>query len=465
MQTAEKVRRVSRPSRAPHRQKRLTGTIVLGLISFAVLGIVGGAMAGDPQGYNVIGAVLVTPIIIAVTIPFLRRQTEKDGNRALLKLLVLALLVKLAGALARYFVGVGLYSSRGDAFAYHQAGISLSAAFRSGHFALGGRHFSDTSFLQILTGIVYTIIGPSILAGFIFFSWLGFIGLTLFYRAFTIAVPEGNTKRYARLVFFLPSLVFWPSSIGKESWMMFTLGIVTLGAAKLLTGQTSRGLAIVGLGTWWAGIVRPHIAALVGVSIAAGFFFRPTPPRLKSVAPIAKTAGLIVVGILTAVVVVRANHYLTTSNVDTSGGLSGVLNTVEQRTSQGGSQFHAPVFDSPARAPAAIMTVLFRPTLIEAHGGALLVAALEGTFLFLLTVWSIRGWLGALRRLRKHPFLIFALVYVGASIVALSSIGNFGILTRERTQLFPLFLMFLAIPPVAKRRPPRLLPKAAHASR
>ena len=62
-------------------------------------------------------------------------------------------------------------------------------------------------------------------AAFLVFSWLAFWGLFLFYRAFTIAVPEGRRRSYAHLVFFLPALLFWPSSIGKESWMIFALGI------------------------------------------------------------------------------------------------------------------------------------------------------------------------------------------------------------------------------------------------
>ena len=35
-------------------------------------------------------------------------------------------------------------------------------------------------------------------------------------------LPTGDHRRYALLVFFMPSLLFWPSSIGKESWMLFT---------------------------------------------------------------------------------------------------------------------------------------------------------------------------------------------------------------------------------------------------
>ena len=87
-----------------------------------------------------------------------------------------------------------------------------------------------------LTGIIYTVFRPSLPIGFLVFSWLGFLGLFWFYRAFQLAVPEGRSHTYARFVFFLPSLLFWPSSIGKEAWMMCTLGPAAFWAAKLLAG-------------------------------------------------------------------------------------------------------------------------------------------------------------------------------------------------------------------------------------
>jgi hypothetical protein len=44
-------------------------------------------------------------------------------------------------------------------------------------------------------------------------------------------------------------------------------------------------------------------------------------------------------------------------------------------------------------------------------------------------------------------------VYGLLFIVAFSSIGNFGILARERCQLLPFFLVLLAVPGVRGRRP------------
>lgn len=451
----EPVEVAKKGTRLERRRRSMAGSVIVGLLLFAILAAVGAAFAGSPDAYDTIGALVLTPVIIFATLPFLRRQAESDGDDRLYRFLAFALLVKLAGALLRYFVGTDVYQSRGDAFAYHEVGVELSGRFRSGSFDVGGRQFSDSAFLEILTGIVYTIIGPTKIGGFIFFSWLGFIGLACFYRAFTIAVPEGRKRTYARLLFFLPSLVFWPSSIGKESWMTLCIGVAALGAARLLSGKTVRGLVITGIGLWSAGIVRPHVAGLLAVSIAAGFALRPTPPRFRSIAPVAKVVSLAAVALVAGLLVVQANEFLRKSHIDTSEGIGSVLESVADRTGQGGSQYAPPIFDSPARAPAAVVTVLYRPTLIEAHNSQALASAAEGTFLLLYSVWRIRWGFAALQLMRKRSYVTFSIVLVGAFIFVLSSFSNFGLLTRERIQLLPMYLVLFSIPPLASREVPK----------
>jgi hypothetical protein len=43
--------------------------------------------------------------------------------------------------------------------------------------------------------------------------------------------------------------------------------------------------------------------------------------------------------------------------------------------------------------------------------------------------------------------MMFAFVYSVGSIIALSSLGNFGLLARQRALLFPLLLVFFVIRP------------------
>lgn len=90
-----------------------------------------------------------------------------------------------------------------------------------------------TKAITDLTAMLYSLIGPAWLGGFLVFSFVGFWGLFFFYKAFRAGLLEGDAVSYAKLVFFLPSLVFWPSSIGKEAVMMLAIGVSSFGAAKI----------------------------------------------------------------------------------------------------------------------------------------------------------------------------------------------------------------------------------------
>jgi hypothetical protein len=406
------------------------------------------AMMNRGVGYDVWSAVVVAPVLFGLALPALRAQAIREGDATLFRLLALALALKLAGAFVRFYVASEVYGGQADAKLYHDAGVALAAGFRhlDGLEALW--RTSGTEFLGTITGVVYSITGVTELGGFLVFSWLGFWGLFLFYRAFVRAVPSGRPRSYAHFIFFMPSLLFWPSSIGKESWMMFTLGIAAYGIALVLTEEVRRGIVIGAMGLWGAGMVRPHMAGLFGVALVFAAVTRPiAKEKWRELAPVAKSVMILAVALVALVLVVRTDRFLQESGIDTEGGVGTTLQDLQGRTSEGGSSFEPSIVDSPARAPFAALTVLFRPFVFEAHNGQSLLAALEGSVLLLICILRYRWIWAALKATPRTPYLVFAMAYCAMFIVAFSSFANFGLLVRERTQLYPLFLMFLAIPP------------------
>lgn len=422
-----------------------TAVLVGGLV---ILGAIGGPEAT--------GALVVGPILFAVSLPAFSRQARREGDRSIFWLLVLALLAKFIGAIVRYYVAFDVYEGVADAAAYHDHGAMIAENFQNGVFRTGLDSLTDTNFIRFLTGLVYTFVGPTGLGGFVVFSWLGFWGVYFFYRAFRLAVPEGRSRSYAKLVFFLPTLLFWPSSVGKEAWMMFALGIAAFGAARMLTGRTWRGLLVAALGLWLATIVRPHVAGIFALSLAAGYLFRRSRPELGGFATLAKIVGLMAATALAVVLVIRTDRFLEASAIQTEGGVASVLRQTSERTAQGGSEFVPSALESPARAPIAVATVLFRPFLFEVSNAQGLAASLETTFLLVLCFRRWR-WIGAaFRSIRRQPYVALAIAYTGLFILAFSAFANFGLLARERAQLFPLFLVLICIPSMsqeAERRP------------
>jgi len=420
----------------------------LALISAYVVGLF---VLMETTPYDVWGALVLAPILIAVTVPALARQAAREGDRTLFRLLLLALFLKLGGTAARHFVAFGLYGGVADAAGYHEWGARLAEQFWRGDFATGLPNLSSTHFIRFLTGLVYSVIGPTELGGFLFYSWLGFWGLFLFYRAFVITVPETRARTYARLLFFMPSLLFWPSSIGKEAWMMLTLGLACFGIAKLLRGEVMGGVLPTVLGLWLAAIVRPHVAGMVAVAAAVAVLVRRPSLELRQLAPAVKVVSLAAVLVVASVLVLRTDRFLQGAGIETEGGVTSTLEGVNERTSEGGSEFASSVVDRPMRAPIALVTVLYRPFVFEAHNTQALLSAVEAMVLLTITLLRWRSVAAALRTVRRVPYLAFVLAYSAMFVVGFSSIANFGILARQRVQLYPLFLVLLCLPTPGSR--------------
>jgi hypothetical protein len=425
------------------------GGALLGF-SFTVLGLLF-LIAAQLDGFLVVA--FLVPVLLAASWPAFTRQARRERDPTLVRLLVAALLLKLFGSLVRYWVAVAFYDSNADAFEYHRVGVDLAMRFRAGNFDTGLPSLSGTDFISFFTGITYTITGPSIFAGFLLYSWLAFGGMFYLYRAFTIAIPDGRKRSYARLLFFMPSMLYWPSSIGKEAWMLFTLGLAAFGTARLLTGRPWRGMALAGVAMWLAAIVRAHVSGMVVLGLVVAYLFARPPRRLGALGPAVKLVALAALLVVAVGLLGRTQSYLLEKGIDPQDGVTGVLAETGRRTSQGGSGFEAPSTGaSLAKLPFAAVTILFRPFLFEVHNAQAAITALESTLLLALVLARRRAIWQAVRHLRRYPYVAFILVYSALFVVAFSSIGNFGILARERTQLLPFFLVLLAVP-ASRARP------------
>jgi len=396
------------------------------------------------QSYDIAGGVLVAHVLALISVPIIFHLTRHD-ERKVRRLILAGLGAKFVGTLARYAVIYAVYGG-GDASAYHEQGTILARAFRSGDFtALSGTKLVGTRFVEIITGLVYTFTGSTRLGGFMVFSWMGFWGAYLFYRAFRIALPDADHRRYGLFVFFLPSMVFWPSSLGKDAWMTLTIGVVAYGAARLVK-RRPMGLPVIMVGVLGTAMVRPHVTIIAVGAIMTAFLLAANRSR-SFAAPLYKLVGTVALGAVLIFSAVSAQRFFKIESIDS---IAETQVRVQDRTEKG-STFDAPSVTSPAQLPLAIFTVLFRPLPFEAGNPMAFATSLEGAGLLALFVLKAPRLRNLIPR-RKAPFVTFAAVYSILFAVAFSNISNFGILARQRVQLFPLVLVALAVPTVRKRR-------------
>lgn len=393
--------------------------------------------AGDWLHWDVVAMVaLFVVVIISIG---LRMASDLD-DAWLPRIVVTAFFLKMLGAGARWFVLVDTYDGAGDAVAYHERGLLFADVWRSleiPQFQVGG---SGTTFASKAVALLYAPHQPSsMLGGFFVFATLAFLGQLLFYAAFRRTQPRGRLKLYAVAVLMLPSIVFWPSSIGKESLMVFFIGVIAYGLSRLFDDYGVKWVPIIVAGTAGAAGIRLHVAALLAAAGAAAMFLTKRPgtgtARVRRVAMLG-FAGLAVVLLITLT--------SETFGIDPDGNdLDPFLDEIQRRTQQGGSAVEGEAVRSVFAIPEATLRVLFRPLPTEATSIQAYLSAFESVAILAVIVWRLPRMVASLRGLRANPYLMFSLFFVVGFVIVFSAIFNLGILARQRTQALPFLLALI----------------------
>ncbi len=429
------------------------GVAAIGL----VLAVVGLGMDRIPL--DAISGLITLLVLIAATVPVLTWMARQEGDPGLFRILYWGMVATVVGMGVRYFFVTVIYNDSSDAGIYSEGAIMLLADFKKGVFSTVPRNMEnfppESQRPALVVTAIYMLTGASRWAASFVFAWMAFAGRLMLWRALKRAVPEADHKRYLMWLMFFPSLLFWPASIGKEALMILAIGVVSYGAALLFSEKvTSGGILIFVAGVLGLMFVRPHMAAIavaaLGLSSLVGSL-----GQIGKGAALKSTlvrAGALVVLVVVAVVVLSQTSKVFAGSDGSAGGVGGVLDKTKNQTSVGGSKFSAPAVSSPLDLPWATITVLFRPFPWEARSLNSVVSALEGLLLFGVVAAGWRRFLGGVKLAMRRPYLVFVATFTVVFITAFSYIGNFGILARQRTQLLALLLVFLAVPPVARRR-------------
>lgn len=410
------------------------------LVGFALAVLFKYALLTD--SYNVWGAFLVIPVIILLNLVLIYSLVDRTTHPALSRLLELALAARMVGSLARYAMAYVFYGGAADAERYNLYAASRYVLWREGYVIWDWGGKQGTQWMELITTAMYTVIGPSPLAAFLVFASLSFWGTYLIYRAFVMAVPDGDHRKFALLVFFLPSLNFWASSIGKEAWLMFFVGVTAYGASRFFSSRPW-GLPNLALGAAGTALIRPHLAVLLFTALVVAQLLRPA--RTQTGGNFAKLAALVVLAGAGSILVTQSAQFLGIDDFSYQA-IADSVTTASDQASDSGSTFTPVSLSNPLGLPMAFVTILFRPFLFETRNPAMLIQSIEGLFVLYLLVRFRPRVRPTLRLLRTNPFVLFSALFVLDFTIAFAGFGNFGILARQRVLMLPFFLMMLALP-------------------
>ena len=393
--------------------------------------------------YEVVGFLIVALLAVVFLPPLLGRA----GLPVSVGLIRAAICLRVVGSLARYWVLYGIYGGVGDATGYYGRGLRFANRLWAGDLSVfSARQWFDSSgwwgtdFLRNVSGIVVSLVGPSVAAAFLAFSLLAFLGLFAIVLAIWRGSGDERTTRAAMLIWLWPSLFFWPASIGKEAFLTFAIGLAVLGYVgreqKISWGFLVSGIALVFC-------VRPHYAGAVVVSMGIAHLI----PTWNQHGGLRKAVELTGILIAMAGTLVAAQGALGLGDAD----LEGLREFVEFRggqTLQGGSSIGA-LPSGPLAPLQAFVNIWMRPFLWEAHNILSIFAALEIAALWAI-VWRFRRDIWALVKDWRHSrFYRFAIPFwAGITLMLGLNFGNLGIIARQRSLAFPFFLAMIAAVPV-----------------
>lgn len=388
--------------------------------------------------------ILVVLVFLSIVIFRLAARNDPDAD-LLFWMLMASFGLKIFAVHFRFSTGL-----LADAYTYSRAGEEISYMLAAGESPFGGR-FTGSVTVRLLTGFVYLITGPTLVGVSYVWAWFGLIGMLLFYKAFVTAFPQGDHRLYMILVLVFPSLLLWTSSLGKDALMMLAGGTAAYGVARSLRRFDIGSVLslLVGIGAMLA--IRPHLAAIFSVAMMMSLVVRPV--RQGSLAPFVKIVGLIMVTVFAVGIAVVASRVVGLEGLDAEEvqgfiserqGYTGQTRSVLGEGEHGGSAFTPIDTSSPLGLAMLIPTVLFRPFPWEAHNVNAMVTSLESMCLLGLIVYRRRSVMAALTGSPRNSFLMFSVLYALMFIYIFSAITNFGIIARQRVQIFPYLFVWIA---------------------
>ncbi len=358
------------------------------------------------------------------------------GNPYLKQLLSAGILARLSAASLYIWIGAYIYDASVDSFHYWSVGLQRAADFSVAGWSAFQPPFWNTNLINNICGFITLAIGNTLPGLSVLFTLAALWGGYLFYRAFCIAFPTGDTALYGMLALLLPSNLFWSSAIGKDALAQLFIGLAAFGFAKVCRRLDTRSILTCAAGIAGVLAVRPHIAAMLAVAFTLPFALGKSRGGWKNLAAKVVIAPTLVV--VTLLLISQASEFVGLETTDSQSSTE-TANRLTKSTQIGGSAFNEGQ-SLPVRVAEAPL-LMFRPFPWEVSGAMAAVASVEALGL-LWFAWKRRRRVVAAFRSWREPFVAFILVYsLIFSVAFAAATSNFGILVRERIMMVPLLLM------------------------
>ena len=319
-------------------------------------------------------------------------------------------------------------------------------------------------FINENTFLVCRLSAPLYLLGsksFLITSFLtavfSFVGMWKFFRILNILYP-GNSKIFAYIVLFMPSLAFWGGGIMKDSYMLGATCWVTYSFYHILIAREKIfwNVCFLILNVIMILNCKPYLL----ISLVPGLLFWLNNSYLKNI----KNTIIRVLVFPALILILTASGALIFNGLSDSMGVYGSIDGAIKKAQitqddllrewhYGGNNYKLDRIDGSisgllSSGPLAVFTALFRPLPWEIGSPTMVVSAIENTILFLFVLYTLIR-IGPFRFFRitfNDPFLVYCLVFSLFFAFGVGIAGtNFGALVRYKIPLMPFFFSLVYI--------------------
>jgi hypothetical protein len=361
---------------------------------------------------DVILAIILIAVAANLIIQYVSQNFKVHSVRYLWILFGVHFLMTLA-----YIVTAAMSAS--DSVAYYNTAKQTAEWFKL--FETG------TNFISFVAYIPIGIMGLSYYSTMIIFSFFGFLAVLLFYLTTRENLQLKKSLfglSFVELVFLLPNLHYWTSSLGKGSTILFGLGLFIFGLSRF-----NRRLIFLILGSFFIYMVRPHIFFAMVTSIMLGVLITSSGIKWYLRWLIFLLAGIMFLSLGDVVVEFAEVESMNIIGSDVLAHRVSELGKADTGVDLQNYNFFMKMF-----------TFWFRPLFFDGLSLVGLFASFENAiYLYMFYMFFREGLLNF--RYFNGWFRICLIFFLLGSVILAQVSGNLGIAMRQKAQMMPFFFI------------------------
>jgi hypothetical protein len=287
----------------------------------------------------------------------------------------------------------------------------------------------STKFIEFINFFLVNRLGFTYEACMMLFSWFGFLGFLFFYIFFKeriLSSPRIFGFDAILIIFLLPNLHFWSSSLGKGSLIFFGFGLFFFGINK----PGPRIWALL-LGGWTIFQIRPHVFYVILIAIALAYTF-----STKGVAIGYRVAILFVAAFLLYYIY---EDIVKLTGLDDESIMDPLISHRASELSKATSGIDITNYNIPEK----LFAFWFRPLFFDAPGALGFIVSFENLFYLIFFARLFRP--SGFRFIFSGDVIVKTclLTFLGVSLALAQITGNLGLAMRQKSQVMILILFVI----------------------